>query len=146
MFRGNAEVRIDDKGRLKLPSRFSSIIPDTYGKRFFVTTLKGDCVWVFPLEAWIAIERKLAAAPSTNPSIVRFHRDANRNGMELEMDAAGRILIPPKLRATTGIDGDVLILGCNDRLEVWNLQAFEEARRKDPFTDADLEVLSRFNI
>ena len=146
MFRGNAAARIDEKGRLKLPSRFRGVIPESYGRRFFVTSLTGDCAWIYPLEAWREVERRLAAAPSTNRSIRKFRRNVNFFGQETEIDGADRILIPSLLRERAAVAGDVFVVGSDDHLQVWNRAAFDAAMQADQIDDADLEVLASYNI
>jgi MraZ protein len=146
MFRGNAAAKVDQKGRLKLPSRFRSVIPDEYGRRFFITSLRGDCAWIYPLDAWRVVERKVAAAPSTNPSIVRFKRNVNFFGHEAEIDGADRILLPAVLRERAAVHGDVFVMGADDHLEVWNRDAFDAAMKTHALDDADLAVLASFNI
>lgn len=146
MFRGNAAAKVDQKGRLKLPSRFRSVIPESYGRRFFVTSLKGDSAWIYPLEAWRALEKKIAAAPSTNPSIQKFKRNVNFFGHEAEIDGADRILLPAVLRERAAVHGDVFVMGADDHLEVWNRDAFDAAMQAHSIDDADLAVLAGFNI
>jgi MraZ protein len=146
VFRGNAAARVDDKGRLKMPSRFKGAIPESLGRRFFVTSLTGECVWVYPLVAWREVEKKLAAAPSTNPSIQKYRRNVNFYGQEAEMDAADRILLPQILRERAQTTGDVFIVGYDDHLEIWNRQAFETTMQSSSIDASDLETLARFNI
>lgn len=146
MFRGNAPAKVDDKGRLKLPSRFKAVIPESYGTRFFVTSMNGECVWIYPLEAWRHVERKLAAAPSTNPAVLKYRRNVNFFGQETEIDSADRILLPALLRERAGVTGEVFVVGSNDRLEVWNRSSFDEAMQTDRITQADLDTLASFNI
>src|SRR5262245_5707943 len=146
MFRGNAAAKVDQKGRLKLPSRFRSVIPESYGRRFFVTSLRGDCAWIYPLEAWIALEKKIAAAPSSNPSVQKFKRNVNFFGHEAEIDGADRILLPAVLRERAAVHGDVFVMGADDHLEVWNRDAFDAAMKSRSIDDTDLDALARFNI
>ena len=72
MLRGNHPARIDDKGRLKIPNGFRTLIETQFGAELFVTSLAGEHVVIYPLAVWTEIERKLAAVPSTNPSKRRF--------------------------------------------------------------------------
>src|SRR5436309_15501180 len=120
MFRGNAAAKVDEKGRLKLPSRFRAVIPESYGRRFFVTSLNGECAWIYPLEAWREVEKRLATAPSTNRSIRKYRRNVNYYGQETEIDGADRILIPALLRERAAVTGDVFVVGSDDHLEGWN--------------------------
>ena len=137
---------MDDKGRLKLPSRFCAVIPESYGRRFFVTSLTGECVWIYPLECWRTVEQKLAAAPSTNRSIQKFRRNVNFFGQESERDAADRLLLPALLRERAATTGDVFVVGYDDHLEVWNRQRFESMMQSSQIDDTDLENLAHFNI
>jgi MraZ protein len=146
MFRGNAAAKVDEKGRLKLPSRFLAVLPDTYGKRFYVTSLSGDCVWIYPLEAWREVEKRIAAAPSTNRAIRKFKRNVNYYGQETEVDGADRILIPALLRESASVMGEVFVIGSDDHLEVWNRERFDDDLRTDPIDDGDLEVLATYRI
>mgnify|MGYP003347047410 CR=1 FL=1 len=61
--RGSAETRIDDKGRLKVPSIFRSVIQDRHGADVFVTSLTGECVLIYPLTEWVALEQRLLDLP-----------------------------------------------------------------------------------
>ena len=74
MFRGNHPARVDEKGRLKLPADFKSLLePDAEGKfTFYITSKDGERAEVWPIRAWEAVEAKLAEIPSTNPAKRRF--------------------------------------------------------------------------
>ena len=72
MFRGNAPARIDDKGRLKVPNAFRSLLEGKYGRELFLTSLTGEYVRVYPMPVWLDIEQKLAGMPSVHPSKLRF--------------------------------------------------------------------------
>ena len=68
VLRGNYTARIDDKGRLKIPNAFRSFIQAQHGTEVFVTSLTGECVWLYPMAVWLEVERRLSQVPSTNPS------------------------------------------------------------------------------
>ena len=65
--RGSAAARIDDKGRLKMPTLFRADIQGRQGPDVFVTSLTGECVRIYPMPAWLEVERKLSAMPSNHP-------------------------------------------------------------------------------
>ena len=62
MLRGNSPAKIDDRGRLKIPNGFRSLIEDEHGRELFVTSLHGDSVRIYPMPVWIEIEKKIAQA------------------------------------------------------------------------------------
>jgi MraZ protein len=146
MLRGSARAKVDEKGRLKLPSSFRAVIEPKFGKEFFVTSLKGESVRIYPMEVWVRIEERLAKASSLNPSVMRFKSFVNYYGQSAVMDPQGRILIHPSVREKAATDGEVTVLGQHDHLEVWNRAAFEEKLGTEMLTDEDLGVLSDFGV
>jgi len=64
MLRGSALAKLDDKGRLKLPSAFRSVIETKHASDFFVTSLRGDSVRIYPMDVWLRVEERLARASS----------------------------------------------------------------------------------
>jgi MraZ protein len=144
--RGSAPARIDDKGRLKVPTLFRADIQDLRGPDVFVTSIKGDCVRIYPMAVWLEIERKLSAMPSNHPSRVRFLAAVNYFGQPSELDAQGRIVIPPQLRTSAAIVGEVRVFGHIDYLEVWNEELFVKKLHADPLTDDDALRLAEFGI
>ena len=67
VFRGNAPARIDDKGRLKIPNAFRSLIETNYGRELFVTSLTGEFVRIYPMPVWVGIEQRLGADAFDQP-------------------------------------------------------------------------------
>jgi MraZ protein len=144
--RGSAPARIDDKGRLKVPTLFRGDIQDHRGPDVFVTSVKGDCVRIYPMSVWLEIERKLSAMPSNHPSRVRFLAAVNYYGQPSELDVQGRIVISPQLRTSASIVGDVRVFGHIDHLEVWNEELFVRKLHADPLTDEDALRLAEYGI
>ena len=146
MFRGNAPARIDEKGRLKVPNAFRSLLEGKYGKELFLTSLTGEYVRIYPMPVWLALEEKLARTPSTLPARIKFLDRVNYFGQSAAIDAQGRVLVHPRLRQSAGMDGEVDVFGLYDRLEVWNHERFVARLQGDPFTDEDAKALSDFGI
>jgi len=144
--RGSAPARIDDKGRLKVPTLFRADIQDQRGPDVFVTSTKGDCVRIYPMSVWLEIERKLSAMPSNHPSRVRFLAAVNYFGQPSELDVQGRIVIPPQLRTSASIVGEVRVFGHIDYLEVWNEELFVKKLHADPLTDDDALRLAEYGV
>src|SRR5436305_14341164 len=72
MLRGNAPATIDEKGRLKIPSDFRAHIEESWSSDFYVTSLSGESVLIYPLPIWQEIEECLAKLPSSNPTKKNF--------------------------------------------------------------------------
>ena len=146
MLRGSSLAKLDEKGRLKLPAAFRALLEPKFGSEYFVTSLRGDSVRIYPMDVWLRVEERLARASSLNPSVMRFKSAVNYFGQTSPMDTQGRILIHPLLRERANVRGEVVVLGQQDFLEVWNRTAFEERLQADPLTDADLGALSDLGI
>ncbi|HXB57813.1 MAG TPA: division/cell wall cluster transcriptional repressor MraZ [Vicinamibacteria bacterium] len=146
MLRGNHPARIDDKGRLKVPNGFRTLVESQYGPELFVTSVTGEYVRLYPMAVWLEIERKLAAVPSTNPSKLRFLDRVNYFGQVVALDKQGRVLLPQLLRESAAMVGEVSVLGAHTYMEVWNQKRLLERFKKEPFTDDDGKALSEFGI
>jgi MraZ protein len=147
MLRGNNPARVDEKGRLKIPNGFRTLIESQYGPELFVTSVTGEYVRVYPMAVWIEIERKLQAVPSTNPSKQRFLDRVNFFGQVVTLDKQGRLVLPQLLRESAAMTGDVSVLGLQNHLAVWNQKRlYERLFKKEPFTEEDGRVLSEFGI
>lgn len=144
--RGSAPARIDDKGRLKVPTIFRSVIHDQQGPDVFVTSLTGDCVRIYPMTAWLEVERKLSNIPENHPARLKFLDRVNYYGQTGELDTQGRIVIPAHLRDSASIVGDVRVFGRISYLDVWNEERFVQKLQRDPWTDEDGLRLSEHGI
>ncbi len=147
MLRGNHPARVDEKGRLKVPSGFRTLVEQQYGPELFVTSVTGEYVRIYPMAVWLEIERRLAEVPSANPSKQRFLDRVSFFGQTVTVDKQGRLLLPQLLRETAAMTGDVSVLGLQNHLAVWNQKRLQDRLfKKEPFTDEDGRVLSGFGI
>ena len=146
MFRGNAPARIDDKGRLKVPTSFRSLLEGKYGRELFLTSLTGEYVRIYPMPVWLEAEEKLGNMPSTHPARLRFLDRVNYFGQMAELDTQGRVIIPLRLRDAATMTGDVDVLGQYNYLDVWNHDRFLTKLQRDAYTDDDARALSEFGI
>ena len=146
MLRGNHAAKIDDKGRLKIPNAFRSLIEGQHGAELFVTSLTGESVRIYPMPVWLALEERLARVPSTHPARLKFFDRVNYYGQTAEFDAQGRVVIHGRLRESAGMSGEVDVFGQYDYLEVWSHERFLAKLQRDPYTDDDARALAEFGI
>jgi transcriptional regulator MraZ len=144
--RGSAPARIDEKGRLKVPTAFRGVIHDQPGPDVFVTSLTGECVRIYPLQVWIELEQKLTKMAANHPSRLKFLDRVNYYGQTGELDAQGRVVIPSHLRDSATIVGDVRVIGRIDHLEVWNEERFVQKLARESWTDEDGLRMSEHGI
>ena len=124
VFRGSNQVRVDEKGRLKLPAEFKRLVDEKCGggARFFVTSLDGKRALLYPIKEWEAKEEILARTPASNPDRMLFQNRTAVYGQMAEMDNQGRLLIHPFLRNKANLAGEVMVLGMTGSVEPGFLQ------------------------
>jgi MraZ protein len=146
VFRGSASTRIDDKGRLKIPTLFRGLVHARSGPDVYITSLKGDSVRIYPMQVWSELEARLLKAPTQHPSLQKFMTRTAYFGTPGELDPQGRVLIPTHLRERAAIAGEVRVLGRTNYLEVWNEQRIKDQIDGDQWTDDDGLLLSQHGI
>jgi len=114
---GNIPAKIDDKGRLKVPTEFRTYIESTWGTSLFVTSDSdsGQSVQVYPMPVWLEIQKKLGQMPSSNPTRRKYALWTNYYGKVTELDSQGRVMVHPLLRDDAAMAGDVLVFGDYNR-------------------------------
>ena len=145
MLRGNYPATVDEKGRMKIPADFLAELRKT-GTKFYVTSTNGDRATIYPMKAWEEIEKKLAKLSSHNPAKQKFLSRTNYYGQVVEVDGQGRILIPPVLRESAEMKGEVNVQGSLTFLEVWNHARFLEQLNRNPMTAEDEKALDELGI
>src|SRR5438874_12804213 len=122
MFRGNHPTRVDEKGRLKIPSEFKRLMDEKYGTQFYITSLDGNVAQVYPFEEWQRIEEKLARLSNFNPTKKKFLNRTNYYGQLVEMDGQARLLAPASPRDSAGTQGEVAGAGTLTYLAVQDIR------------------------
>jgi MraZ protein len=122
-FRGHFEHSLDAKNRLSIPARFRAAFSSG-------TVLAKDpepCVAVWTPESHEAIiERALGGLNPMGSEYRKLSRFYQGNSFEIELDASGRVTLPPPLLAHTGIGKEVVVVGVGDHLEVWAKERWHE--------------------
>lgn len=147
MLRGSYTTQIDEKGRIKVPAAFRRAIEDKYGSPdFYLTSLAGESVRVYPMAEWAAIEERLNQLPSMDPIRRKFLDRTNYYGQVAALDGQGRVLVPAGLRASAELIGEVVVFGYLTYLEVWCHEKFQARLVANPFTIDDEAALARLGI
>lgn len=142
-FRGSYIATIDDRGRVKIPAKYLSVLEQGFGREVYLTSVNGDHALFYPMNVWQEIERKIAAIPMRDPEMEEFVSRSSYWGTETEIDPKGRILIPADLRAASKLESALLILGKIDYMVIWNKEVFETRYMGGEFSDEKLNRVSR---
>lgn len=121
MFRGVAKLVLDVKGRLAIPARHrDAIVARSQGKLVLTAEPSSHCLLLYPLPDWEPIEKKVMDLSSFNEHTRRLQRLLVGHADDVELDAAGRILVPPALRQYAHLDKQVALVGQSNRFELWD--------------------------
>jgi len=143
---GHAPAKIDDKGRLKVPSGFRKLTEEKYGQDCFITSTDGERALVYPLPVWYDFQSRLAKVPSASQAKTKLLERVNYYGQVASIDQQGRVLVPAVLRNVAGIADDVVVLGNTDHLIVWNEERMKKRLSDAPLTDDDFKELELHGV
>jgi len=129
-FFGEYECKLDDKNRLVLPSRLKTEITtkDTDDDITLILS-KGfePCLNIYTPQAWeIAVLDKVRQLDSYNPQHRALQRTFLGGSTEISMDKTGRILLPKLMQTYAALGKDLLLVGVDDRIEIWNPDKYQE--------------------
>lgn len=123
MFLGEHVYTLDSKGRLTLPAKYR----DELASGIVITRGLDRCLFVFTLEDWKRFTAILGEQLLfTNGEARKFSRFLFSGAVDAIPDKQGRVLIPQYLRDHAGLDGEVVIIGTNNRLEVWQPERWQQ--------------------
>lgn len=120
MFLGDFQHTLDAKGRVSLPAKFRNQLSGT------IVVAKGleGCLYVYPAEGYGSFLERLMKGNDFDPEMRRLRRFFTSGSFETELDAAGRVSIPPVWREYAELKKDVSVTGNGDRIEIWDTQAW----------------------
>lgn len=129
MFRGLTAINLDAKGRMAIPARYRpGLEKDASGLLVVTIDTEQPCLLLYPHHQWEVIEAKLEALSSFNPVTRRIQRLLMGHATELEMDSAGRILLPTLLREYAALDRCVMLVGQAKKFEIWSETQWQQGR------------------
>ena len=139
MFLGTHSPKLDDKGRLFLPARFREVLEPGV----VITKGQENCLYVFKKEDFQVRAALLQQASLTQRSAREYGRMFFSSAHDDTPDKQGRVTIPLTLRTYAKLTKDCVVLGANDRLEIWDAAEWQayEARADVTFSEQDQEVL-----
>ncbi|WPC04293.1 division/cell wall cluster transcriptional repressor MraZ [Pseudomonas sp. MBLB4123] len=138
MFRGANAISLDAKGRLAMPSRYRDELVSRCSGQLIVTIDAIDpCLCVYPLSEWELIENKLRELASFREENRRLQRLLIGNAVDLELDASGRFLVPPRLREYAKLDKRAMLVGQLNKFQLWDEDAWNAV------ADADLAAIKQ---
>lgn len=136
MFQGAAALNLDAKGRMAIPARHRDALIRAGEGRLVLTAHPHRCLLLYPEPAWAPIRSKILSAPSLEAQSAMLRRLLVGFAMDVEMDAAGRVLLSPELRQYAGLDKEVWLVGQGAGFEIWS-DAGWKAQQEAIFAQGD---------
>ncbi|GAA4715517.1 division/cell wall cluster transcriptional repressor MraZ [Brevibacillus fulvus] len=118
---GEFQHSIDEKGRLIIPAKFR----EELGSSFVITRGLDQCLFVYPMDEWKALEERLKSLPFTKADARAFTRFFFSGAAECEWDKQGRVNIPTNLRDHAKLVKECVVIGVSSRVEIWSKEEWE---------------------
>ena len=135
-FAGSFEHSLDSKGRVIIPVS----LRDQLGEQFTIAlNSENTALALYPLEKWEEIKARLSQVRSTDVKGMMYVRYIMGNAYTGNvMDAQGRILLPQKLRRKVGLARELVFVGMNDHIEIWDASRYQAQEQEAEMDFADL--------
>jgi MraZ protein len=131
VFRGVTHVALDNKGRLAIPAKHRDALTGDGPAALVLTADPSHCLLLYPLAEWEPIQARLMSLSSFNAKTRGLQRLLVGHADDVELDGAGRILVPPALRQFAALDKRAVLVGQGNKFELW-----DEARWMDQTAQA----------
>lgn len=125
-FIGEYEVTLDTKGRFLFPAGFKKQLPDGVASQFIINRGIEKCLTLYPMETWDPIFAKIKKLNDFDPKVREFKRLFLNGANQVEMDSAGRLLIPKGHIEFAELGKDVVLLAGGDKIEIWDRSKYKQ--------------------
>jgi MraZ protein len=143
-FLGEYESTIDAKGRFLLPAALKRKLPEQSPDGFVINRGFERCLALYPVTNWNPIFEGMGKLNDFDPKVREFKRYFFNGATELELDSAGRLLIPPNLKEHASISRDIVLVGSNEKIEIWDKakhKEFFDSMTPQRFSELAAEVM-----
>ena len=137
-FTGEYDCKLDAKGRMVLPSKIKNSLPEGSGDEIVVRRGFEPCLVLYPMLEYKKIFSKIAGLNEFNAEYRNLQRNFFRGNAIVELDSAGRILIPKNMLAFAGLEKESIVVGMGNRVEIWDASKYDEYLIKDQQEFSDL--------
>jgi transcriptional regulator MraZ len=147
-FLGEYEATLDAKGRFLLPAGFKKQLQEEDGNQFVINRGFEKCLTLYPMKSWEPIFSELSKLNDFDPKVREFRRYFLNGATTLELDSAGRLLIPPNLKEHAGLEKDIVLASAMNKIEIWDkgkYQQFFESFSPEAFSQLAQQVMTAAN-
>jgi len=145
-FIGEYESTIDAKGRFLLPSGFKKQLPEQESYAFVINRGFEKCLTLYPIQSWEPIFKEISQLNDFDPKVREFRRYFLNGAVQLELDSAGRVLLPKNLMEHASLEKDIVLVSAINKIEIWDrnkYQQFFESFSPEAFSNLANEVMNK---
>ena len=145
-FIGEYESTIDAKGRFLLPSGFKKQLPEQGSYVFVINRGFEKCLTLYPIQSWEPIFKEISQLNDFDPKVREFRRYFLNGAVQLELDSAGRVLLPKNLMEHAFLEKDIVLVSAINKIEIWDrnkYQQFFESFSPEAFSNLANEVMNK---
>jgi MraZ protein len=124
VFQGATQINLDAKGRMAVPTRSRDPLTAGGTVKLILTAHPDGCLLLYPMPAWEPIRTQVMSFPSLDRRFSLWKRLLVGFAEQVELDGAGRLLLPPELRNFAHIDREVMFVGQGSHFEIWDLETW----------------------
>ncbi len=130
-FIGQYSCKVDEKGRIMLPTAFKKQLPQDEQDRFVVKPdVFEKCLVIYPVREWEKLDKMIRSRTNSfNPEHARFLRMFYHGSAEITLDASNRMLLPKRLIEYGGLGREAILAGQSGKIEIWSVEMYENASR-----------------
>ena len=125
-FIGEYEATLDTKGRFLLPAGFKKQLPEEAGSQFVINRGFEKCLTLYPMKSWDPIFAELGKLNDFDPKVREFRRYFLNGATVLELDSAGRLLVPSNLKEHAGLEKDIVLVAAMNKIEIWDKDKYQQ--------------------
>jgi len=125
-FLGEYEATIDAKGRFLLPAGFKKQLPTDAPARFVINRGFEKCLTLYPLQSWEPIFSEISQLNDFDPKVREFRRYFLNGATEVELDTAGRLLLPKNLMPYASLEKDIVLVSAVNKIEIWDKKKYDQ--------------------
>jgi MraZ protein len=145
-FIGEYEATIDSKGRFLLPAGIKKQLPEVELPVFVINRGFEKCLSMYPMKSWNPLYESISNLNDFDPKVREFRRYFLNGAMQIELDSAGRLLLPKNLMEHAGLEKDIVLVSAVNKMEIWDknkYQQFFEKFSPETFSNLAAEVMAK---
>jgi MraZ protein len=145
-FIGEYEATIDSKGRFLLPAGIKKQLPEAELPVFVINRGFEKCLSMYPMKSWNPLYESISNLNDFDPKVREFRRYFLNGARQIELDSAGRLLLPKNLMEHAGLEKDIVLVSAVNKMEIWDknkYQQFFEKFSPETFSNLAAEVMAK---